>query len=79
MSVMGLLLTLSQRPTIPNMDGKFDNPVCGKLLRAGCGELGCEDHLQHLRVRGQHGLDQKRFDAIVDWTASEAICQKSQQ
>lgn len=33
---------------------------------------GCGDHLLHLRVPGQHGLDQGRFDAIVEWMLQQA-------
>src|SRR5262249_22315328 len=35
-------------------------------------EQGCADRLQYLRVPGAHALDQKRFDAIVDWTVTQA-------
>jgi dienelactone hydrolase len=35
-------------------------------------EHGCAERLQHLRVPGAHALDQKRFDAIVDWTVRQA-------
>ncbi len=32
----------------------------------------CADHLQHLRVPGGHPLDRERFEAIVDWTVTQA-------
>jgi dienelactone hydrolase len=35
----------------------------------------CPEHLQHLRVKGPHGLDHCRFSAIVDWVAAQ--CQKT--
>jgi dienelactone hydrolase len=31
---------------------------------------GCPDRLEHRRFEGAHALDQERFEAIVDWTAS---------
>jgi hypothetical protein len=34
----------------------------------------CADHLQHLRAPGSHALDQKRFEAILDWAVAQAIC-----
>jgi cephalosporin-C deacetylase-like acetyl esterase len=34
----------------------------------------CADHLQHLRVPGPHALDQTRFQAILDWTFTQATC-----
>jgi dienelactone hydrolase len=34
----------------------------------------CANHLQHLRVPGPHALDQRRFQAILDWTFSQATC-----
>ncbi len=33
---------------------------------------GRADHLQHLRVAGQHALDRQRFEAISNWIAIEA-------
>jgi dienelactone hydrolase len=35
---------------------------------------GRADHLQHLRVAGQHALDRQRFEAISNWIAIEAAC-----
>jgi dienelactone hydrolase len=32
----------------------------------------CAAHLQHLRFRGPHALDQQRFQAIVEWTVARA-------
>ena len=34
--------------------------------------LGCPGHLEHLRVSGGHPLDPARFDAIVEWVATQA-------
>ena len=33
---------------------------------------GCPEHLQHLRVPGRHALGQPRFEAMVDWTVTQA-------
>jgi dienelactone hydrolase len=33
---------------------------------------GCANHLQHLRVPGPHALDRMRFEAILDWVATQA-------
>jgi hypothetical protein len=33
----------------------------------------CADHLRHLRVPGAHALDQRRFDAILEWMAEQSI------
>ena len=30
------------------------------------------NHLEHLRVPGQHALDQRRFDAILDWSVAQS-------
>ena len=32
----------------------------------------CAGHLQHLRFRGSHALDQERFQAILDWTVARS-------
>jgi dienelactone hydrolase len=34
----------------------------------------CANHLQHLRVPGPHALDRRRFQAILDWTVTQATC-----
>jgi len=34
-------------------------------------KLGCEDHLQHLRVP-QHGVDQERFASMVNWIEAQS-------
>ena len=34
--------------------------------------MGCPGHLEHLRVSGGHPLDPARFDAIVEWVATQA-------
>jgi dienelactone hydrolase len=34
--------------------------------------LGCPAHLEHLRVSGGHPLDPARFDAIIEWAATQA-------
>jgi dienelactone hydrolase len=33
---------------------------------------GSANHLQHLRVPGPHALDRMRFEAILDWAATQA-------
>lgn len=33
---------------------------------------GVPDALEHVRVEGAHALDQRRFDAIVDWVIGVA-------
>jgi acetyl esterase/lipase len=34
----------------------------------------CGDHLEHLRAIGPHALDQGRFDSIVEWMTTRAVC-----
>ena len=38
--------------------------------RAAFEVMNCIGHLEHLRVPGGHALDERRFNAIVDWTAA---------
>jgi len=39
--------------------------------RAAFTALGATECLQHLRTPGPHALDQRRFDAIVEWLAAD--------
>lgn len=32
----------------------------------------CANHLEHLRVAGPHALNQRRFDAILDWSIAQS-------
>jgi dienelactone hydrolase len=44
----------------------------GRSAQATFEALGYSDHLSHVRTEGAHGLDEKRYKAVIEWLTSEA-------